>query len=125
PSDKVQWTPEEASRIAMALHIGIETAGSPLASINDLGSAVVVSDFGNNAGLLLGPAISDWRTRPFESLKTETFIEGKSVGRGGALSLSGGPFAALAFALSRCARGGLPMKSGLVVFWGGTAGGSE
>jgi len=31
PSDKVQWTPEEASRIAAAMHIGIETAGSPLA----------------------------------------------------------------------------------------------
>jgi 2-keto-4-pentenoate hydratase len=122
PSDKVQWTPDEASRIAMALHIGIETAGSPLASINDLGSAVVVSDFGNNAGLLLGPAIPEWRTRPFESLQTETFIEGKSVGRGGALSLPGGPFAALAFALSRCARRGLPMKSGYVVSTGATTG---
>jgi 2-keto-4-pentenoate hydratase len=122
PSDKVQWTPDEASRIAMALHIGIETAGSPLASINDLGSAVVVSDFGNNAGLLLGPAIPEWRTRPFESLKTETFIEGKPVGRGGALSLPGGPFAALAFALSRCARRGLPMKSGYVVSTGATTG---
>ena len=108
PSDKVQWTADEASRIAMALHIGVETAGSPLASINDLGSAVVVSDFGNNAGLLLGPAIPEWRTRAFESMKTETFIEGKSVGRGGALS--------------RCARRGLPMKSGYVVSTGATTG---
>jgi 2-keto-4-pentenoate hydratase len=122
PSDKVQWTPDEAARIAMALHIGIETAGSPLATINDLGGAVVVSDFGNNAGLLLGPIIPEWRTRPFESLQTETFIEGKSVGRGGALSLPGGPFAALAFALSRCARRGLPMKSGYVVSTGATTG---
>jgi len=122
PPDKVQWTAEEASRIAMALHIGIETAGSPLATINDLGGAVVVSDFGNNAGLLLGPAIPDWRTRPFETLTTETFIEGKSVGKGGALSLPGGPFAGLAFALSRCARRGLPMKSGYVVSTGATTG---
>src|SRR3981081_1421460 len=125
PSDKVQWTPDEASRIAMALHIGIETAGVPVASIKDVGSALVVSDFGNNAGLLLGPAISEWRTRPFESLKTETFVEGKSVGRGGALSLPGGPFAALAFALSRSARPGVPMKSGYVVSTGGTTGGDE
>ncbi len=122
PPDKVQWTPEEASRMAMALHIGIETAGSPLAGINALGGAVIVSDFGNNAGLLIGPAIPEWRTRPFESLKTETFIEGRSVGRGGALSLPGGPFAALAFALSRCARRGLPMKSGYVVSTGATTG---
>ena len=122
PSDKVSWTAEEAAKIAMALHIGIETAGSPLATINDLGGAVVVSDFGNNAGLLLGPAIADWRGRPFESLNTETFIEGRSAGKGGALSLPGGPFAALAFALSRCARRGLPMKSGYVVSTGATTG---
>jgi 2-keto-4-pentenoate hydratase len=122
PPDKIQWTAEEASRLAMSLHIGIETAGSPLATINDLGGAVVVSDFGNNAGLLLGPVIPDWRKVPFETLRTETFIEGKSVGKGGALSLPGGPFAALAFALSRCARRGLPMKSGYVVSTGATTG---
>lgn len=122
PSDKVSWTPEEAARLAMALHIGVETAGSPLATINDLGGAVVVSDFGNNAGLLLGPAVADWRSRAFESLTTATFIEGREVGRGGAMSLPGGPFSSLAFALARCARRGLPMKSGYVVSTGATTG---
>jgi 2-keto-4-pentenoate hydratase len=122
PSDKVNWTPEEASKLAMAMHVGIETAGSPLATINELGGAVVVSDFGNNAGLLLGPVIPDWRNVPFESLKTEVFIEGKSVGKGGAMSLPGGPLAGLAFALARCARRGLPMKSGYVVSTGATTG---
>lgn len=122
PSDKVSWTPEEASKLAMALHIGIETAGSPLSTINDLGGAVVVSDFGNNAGLLLGPLVPDWRSVAFESLQTETFIDGKSVGKGGAMSLPGGPLAGLAFALSRCARRGLPMKSGYVVSTGATTG---
>jgi 2-keto-4-pentenoate hydratase len=122
PSDKVNWSPEEASQLAMALHIGIEAAGSPLANIDELGPAVAVSDFGNNAGLLLGPVIPQWRTRPFESLRTQSYIEGRPVGRGGALSLPGGPFAALAFALCRCARRGLPMKSGYVVSTGATTG---
>jgi 2-keto-4-pentenoate hydratase len=122
PSDKLQWTAEEAAQLAMAMHVGIETAGSPLATINELGSAVVVSDFGNNAGLLLGPSLPDWRRRSFESLKTETFIEGQSVGRGGAMSLPGGPLASLAFALSRCARRGMPMKSGYVISTGATTG---
>src|ERR1700754_4141442 len=89
PSDKIHWTPEEAGHLAMALHIGIETAGSPLATINDLGGAVVISDFGHTAGWLLGPAITDWRARSFDTLTTETFIEGRSVGRGGAMSLPG------------------------------------
>ena len=87
PADKVGWTVEEAAALECALHIGIATAGSPLAAINELGPTVIISDFGNNAGLLLGPEIPDWRTRPLETLTTETFIDGESVGRGGALSL--------------------------------------
>jgi len=122
PSDKVQWTPEEAGHLAMAMHIGIEIAGSPLAAINDFGGAVIISDFGGNHGLLLGPAVPDWRTRSFDALKTETFIDGKSVGRGSAMRLPGGPLAGLAFALSRCARRGMPMKSGYVVSTGATTG---
>ena len=108
--DKTTWTVDDATQLACALHVGIETAGSPLAVINDLGPLAVVCDFGNNAGLLLGPEVSSWRERPLASLTCETFIEGRSVGRGGQLSLQGGPLAALAFArcttMCRCAMHG-------------------
>lgn len=120
--DKVSWTPEEAGTLVAQLHIGIEPAGSPLASINDLGPAVVASDFGNNAGLILGPVISDWRVRPETSLGTETFIEGRSVGKGSAASIPGGLLTALAFALSRNARRGRPLKAGDYVSTGATTG---
>src|SRR6185312_9775714 len=101
PSAKLTWEAEEAAELPAALHVGIEAAGSPLAAINELGPVAVVSDFGNNAGLLLGPEIAAWRERPLASFTCETFIEGGSVGQGGALSLPGGPLAALAFALQR------------------------
>jgi 2-keto-4-pentenoate hydratase len=120
--DKTHWTAEEAGQLVSTLHVGIETAGSPLAAINELGPTVVVSDFGNNAGLLLGPAISDWRNRPLEALTCETWIEERCVGQGGALSLPGGPLAAVAFALGRCARRGLPLKAGYVVSTGAATG---
>jgi 2-keto-4-pentenoate hydratase len=122
PREKDSWTAEEAAQLPCALHVGIETAGSPLAAINDLGPLVVVCDFGNNAGLLLGPEISDWRERSFASLQCETFIAERSVGHGGALSLPGGPLAALAFALRRCATRGHPLKAGQVVSTGATTG---
>jgi 2-keto-4-pentenoate hydratase len=121
-SDKTQWTAAEAARLVSGVHVGIEAAGSPLAAINELGPTVVVSDFGNNAGLLLGPAIPDWRTRAFESLSCETFIDDRCVGRGSAASLPGGPLAAVAFALGRCARRGLPMKAGYVISTGAATG---
>ncbi len=122
PRDKVDWTPEEAADCVGELRIGIEFAGSPLATINHLGPAVVVSDFGNNAGLLLGPVIADWRSQALESLRCETFVGGRLVGRGGAASISGGPLTALAFALNRCARRGRALVVGDVVSTGASTG---
>ncbi len=112
---------DEAQTLVAQMRLGIEFAGSPLASINVLGPAVVVSDFGNNAGLLVGPAVLDWQ-RTWPDLACETFIEGRSVGRGGAASISGGPLAALAFALERNARRGRPLKKGDLVSTGASTG---
>lgn len=122
PADKLQWTADEALALVSALHIGIETAGSPLATINVLGPTVVVSDFGNNAGLVLGPEIAGWRGQDEAGLRCETFIDGQSVGRGGANSVPGGLGAALAFALGRCARRGLPLRAGMLVSTGAATG---
>lgn len=45
---KVDWTEREALALIGAMHIGIETAGSPLASINELGPAVIAANFGSH-----------------------------------------------------------------------------
>lgn len=120
--DKLRWSDEEAADLVGSLHIGIEPASSPLAAINQLGPAVVVSDFGNNAGLLVGPQVDDWRRRIDEGLTCETFIEGRSVGRGGTASLPRGPLGALAFALARCAKRGRPLRAGQFVSTGAASG---
>jgi 2-keto-4-pentenoate hydratase len=122
PKDKIAWTTDEAADLVGALHVGVEIASSPLATINALGPAVIVSDFGNNAGLLLGPIVSDWRKRALDSLPCETFISGQSVGRGSAASIAGGPLAALAFALGRSARRGRPLRAGDLISTGAASG---
>ena len=122
PAAQTQWSIEQAAAIAGALHVAVETAGSPLATINALGPIVVVCDFGNNAGLILGPAIHDWRDRRFDDLPCATFIEDREVGRGSAASLPGGPLAALAFALARNARRGRALKAGDLVTTGAATG---
>ncbi len=122
PPGRSQWSTEQAADIVTDLHIAIETAGSPLATINVLGPVVVVCDFGNNAGLILGPIIPDWRAQCFESMLCETWIEGREVGRGSAASLPGGPLSALAFALSRNAQRGRPLKAGDIVTTGAATG---
>jgi 2-keto-4-pentenoate hydratase len=122
PADKTTWSAEEALDLVEALHIGIETAGSPLATINDLGSAVVAADFGNNNGLILGPVIQDWRRCAPENLVCETAIDGIVVGRGDAASLPGGPPAALTFTLGICAEMGRPLRAGALVSSGAVTG---
>src|SRR5687767_4825408 len=59
--ERTTWAAHDAAEVVDALHVGIEVAGSPLASINDLGPLAVVSDFGNNLGLIVGPRIIGWR----------------------------------------------------------------
>jgi 2-keto-4-pentenoate hydratase len=122
PANVTEWTAETARRFVKTMFIGIEIASSPLQNINDFGPAVVASDFGNNAGLLLGTEVPDWQTRALDSLNCETRIDGAVVGRGNAAAVSGGPLAALAFALRCNARRGRPLRAGDLVSTGAATG---
>lgn len=122
PANKTQWSSAEAAELVAAMHIGVETAGSPLATINDLGATVVVSDFGNNHGLILGPEIPDWRAKLADGLDAETFIDGRSVGAGRAREDGDGPLAALAFLAGHVAARGRPLKAGQLVSTGAVTG---
>ena len=122
PADKVQWTPEEALAYADQQLVGVELAGSPLATINQLGPRVVAADFGNNAGLILGAVIPDWRSNPLAGPDCEVFIDGVSVGRGSPAAIPGGPPASLAFLMTLAAVRGYPLKRGQYVTTGAASG---
>ncbi len=122
PVDRVDWTPSGTAAVPATLHIGLEVASSPLATINQLGPRVVVSDFGNNNGLVMGGEIPGWREIPEETLTAECWIDGERVGTGGATTLPGGLLAAYAFALSRSARRGRPLKAGDLIATGNATG---
>jgi 2-keto-4-pentenoate hydratase len=55
-----------------------------------LGPIAVVSDFGNNNGLVIGAAIPDWRTSGFEEWNVTTSIDGYEVGDGRASAFPDG-----------------------------------
>lgn len=122
PADRLDWTPEDTIAVPATLFIGLEIASSPLATINELGPRVVVSDFGNNNGLVVGPEIPGWRDIPEAQLQAESWIDGERVGTGGATTLPGGLLAAYAFALSRSARRGRPLKAGDLIATGNATG---
>ena len=122
PVDKYDWTPEEAAALPTRLFIGVEVASSPLATINVLGPKVVVSDFGNNNGLVLGAEIADWTRLDEARLLARTEIDGQVVGTGGASNLPGGLRAAFAFALARSAKRGRPLRKGEWIATGNATG---
>lgn len=122
PAGKTRWSTEEALELADALFVGVETAGSPLATINQLGPLVVASDFGNNWGLILGQPVEGWRDRAFADLSCSTAIEGAVVGTGTAADLPGGPAEAFAWLLGHCAERGRPLKAGSLVTTGAVTG---
>jgi 2-keto-4-pentenoate hydratase len=122
---KTLWTDDEALALVDTLLVGAELAGSPLPQINELGPAVVVSDFGNNAGLILGPPVPRWRRMLGtleQDLRCETMIDDVVVGSGRASDIAGGLVAALRFALARCARRGMPLRAGQLVSTGAATG---
>ena len=112
PAQQLEWSPDQAAALVASLHVGIEFAGSPLAIINELGAAVIVSDFGNNAGLLVGPAIGNWHQQEWSALRCECNIDGVPVGSGGAMTIAGGPLAGLCFALGCNASRKRPLRAG-------------
>jgi len=120
--NKTDWTRDDAASLISAMHIGVELAGSPLATINDLGATVVVADFGNNHGLILGPEVPNWRAKLEAGVTAETFIDGASVGKGGASAAADGPLDALAFLLNHLAKRGKPLKAGQLVSTGAVTG---
>jgi 2-keto-4-pentenoate hydratase len=115
PGDKQDWTIDEAADYVASLHIGVEVASSPLATLNDLGPGAVISDFGNNWGVIVGPEIRGWRS--LHEIPAETFIDGVSVGRGTGATREGA-LAALAFTLTKCAQRGRRLQAGDVISTG-------
>jgi 2-keto-4-pentenoate hydratase len=115
PANKTQWSIAESLDYIGAVHIGIEVASSPLATLNELGAGAVISDFGNNWGVVVGTEIANWRS--VTSIDCEAFIDNKSVGAR-AVSMEQGPLDAFAFTLGKCAARGRPLRAGMWITTG-------
>ncbi len=120
--DNRRWSDKELVELVGGLHVGAEIASSPMAEINNLGPAVVASDFGNNAGLLLGPEILDWHRAELEELPSKVTVDGECVGEASAAAIPGGPVAALGFVVSMCAKRGLELPAGTLISTGASTG---
>lgn len=122
PPGKTEWTLEEARSLVRDWHLGVELAGSPLASINDLGAAVIASDFGNNSGLVVGARVDENLVAEPAKALFRTVIDGHQAGIASAASLPGGPLEALQFLAGHLATRGRTLRAGQWVSTGAITG---
>ncbi len=119
---RTHWSVADALDCVTAVHIGFEIASSPFAGINILGPTVTASDFGNNNGLLVGPAIPDWRQHDIDGITVTTRIDGEAVGSGQAAGFPGGCGQSVAFLLENLAARGHVVPPGTWVSSGAVSG---
>ena len=122
PHGKLDFTLDEAADLIDAVHVGIEIASSPLRTINELGPIAVISDFGNNNGLLVGDAVAGWHSRQYENWPVATLVDGKEVGTGRASAFPDGALGSARFLFELMARRGIPLAAGQWISTGATTG---
>lgn len=122
PSHKTHFTIEEAAELIDIVHVGIEIASSPLSSINALGPLAVISDFGNNNGLVIGEAIPNWRSSGFEDWLVSTRVDRIEVGTGRGSLLPDGPLGAARFLFEHMAKRGISLRPGQWISSGAVSG---
>ncbi len=116
------WSESDVAALVGGLHVGVEIASSPIFDINSLGPAVVASDFGNNAGLLLGPEIPEWQTKAFDEMPATVYVDGEVVGNANAAAIPGTPLAALRFVLVLAAERGMELPADTLISTGASTG---
>jgi 2-keto-4-pentenoate hydratase len=122
PAGKTDFSLDEAADLIDVVHIGIEVASSPLGSINEIGPIAVISDFGNNNGMVIGAEVTDWRGSGFEQWQVETAIDGAVVGTGKAEAFPDGAIGAARFLFELMARRGIALEPGQWISSGAVTG---
>jgi 2-keto-4-pentenoate hydratase len=122
PPGKTRFSLDEAADLIDAVHVGIEIASSPLGAINELGPIAVISDFGNNNGLVIGAEVPAWRSSGFETWPVATFIDGVEAGVGRAADFPDGAIGAARFLFELMARRGIGLRPGQWISSGAVTG---
>lgn len=113
---------DETCAILDDVRIGIEIASSPYPGINADGPTVTVSDYGNNAGMVIGAPIAGWDRVDLCAIPVRTRIEGEVVGEATAATMLDGPLGAVRFLLANLRARGIDTSRGLWVSSGAITG---
>lgn len=120
PADLVEgpFTREVVAEAVGSLIAGIELVDDRYESFPDFRAPVLIADDFFNAGVVLGPEVTDWRALDLATIVGVMEIDGVEVGRGTGADILGHPMNALAWLAEHRAALGLPLRAGEFVMLG-------
>jgi len=121
-SGPIPTTDAQTIAVLDDIRLGIEVASSPYPGINRDGPLVTMSDFGNNAALVLGPPLAGWQSIDLCAIPVTTLIDGAIVGEATAATMLDGPYGAVRFILAHLAARGIDTSQGFWVSTGAITG---
>ena len=93
----------EAKSFVTKVYLGAEIASAPNPDVNNLGPGSIISDFGNNAGVVIGPEAPLSLLDDISAMEVTLHIDGKEIGRKHPTEGEGGPLGALRHILNHFA----------------------
>jgi len=113
-------TLDDMAEIVASIHIGVEIASSPMPMVNALGPQAIISDFGNNCGMIVGPEIP--MDTDFSNHIVRVTIDGEVVGAKPSGTGDAGPFGAVMFVINHLRAVGVNFPIGTYVTTGAVSG---
>lgn len=113
--------PYDRARVAAAVEAcmaAIEIVDDRYVDWRQIDTPTLIADDFFQAGIVLGPAVSDWRSLDFAAMGGRMAVNGAAVGTGRAADVMGHPFEALAWLANRLARRGRQLRAGDLVMTG-------
>ena len=121
PRRAAPYAREEVAAAVAALHGAIELVDMRWTDWFKVGVASIVADNGANGGLVLGPAVTDWRKIDLPGAKAVLRFDGKAVAEGTGAAVLGNPLDALVWLANDLSKRGYGLKAGEAVTTGTVA----
>lgn len=114
-------TAEGVEHLVKTMYAGVEIASSPVVDLNDYGPTAIITDNGNQQGMIVGAEVENWKTG-LADIEVKTVINGEVINTAPANNVLNGQLAAFAYLIDCCALRGIKLPAGTLICSGAITG---
>lgn len=118
PAEGGPYTRESAAAHVAAAHAAIELVDDRNADYSKITAAKLIANNSLNAGIVVGPAVTDWKAKDLASLKGAMLIDGQVAAEGAGADILGHPLNALVWLANSLTARGRMLRKGDVIMCG-------